>query len=109
MSGGASGKSDDQRLARPRLHLQAVPEKAGCDTMASMTTKRKNLMERVASLPEELLDEFEKRLDEIEHVHVPNAETRKAIEELESGGGRTAQGSTREIFSTIIGRDKRRA
>ena len=52
---------------------------------------------------------FEKRLDEIEHVHVPNAETRNAIEELESGGGKTAHGSTREIFSTIIGRDKRRA
>jgi hypothetical protein len=77
--------------------------------MADMTSKRKNLVERVASLPEEMLDEFEKRLDEIEHAHTPNGETRKAIEELESGEGRTAHASTREIFSTIIGCDKRRA
>ena len=34
-----------------------------------MTTKRKNLIDRVASLPEDLLDEVEESLDEIEQVH----------------------------------------
>ena len=37
--------------------------------MARMTTKRKNLMERVASLPEELLDEVEESLAEIVQFH----------------------------------------
>jgi len=34
-----------------------------------MTTKRQNLIDRVASLPEGLLDEVEESLDEIEQVH----------------------------------------
>jgi hypothetical protein len=34
-----------------------------------MTTKRKDLIDRVASLPEDLLDEVEERLDEIEQMH----------------------------------------
>jgi hypothetical protein len=91
MSGGASGKSEDQRLARPRLHLQAVPEKARCDRMASMTTKRKNLMERVASLPEELLDEVEDSLNGIVELHDlggyrATPEELAAIDEAERGG-----------------------
>jgi plasmid stabilization system protein ParE len=34
-----------------------------------MTTKRQHLIDRVASLPENLLDEVEESLDEIEHDH----------------------------------------
>ena len=43
--------------------------KAGCDTMSTMTTKRKNILERVASLPDELLDEVEESLDGIMQFH----------------------------------------
>ena len=35
-------------------------------------------------------------------VRVPNAETRKAIEELESGGGTAYRGSTKEIFDSVL-------
>jgi len=34
-----------------------------------MTTKRKDIIERVASLPDELLDEVEESLDGIEEFH----------------------------------------
>jgi len=34
-----------------------------------MTAKRKDLIDRVASLPEDLLDEVEESLDEIEQMH----------------------------------------
>jgi predicted transcriptional regulator len=37
--------------------------------MASMTTKRKNIIQRVASLPEELLDEVEESVAEIVQFH----------------------------------------
>ncbi len=35
-------------------------------------------------------------------VRIPNAETRKAIEELEGGGGTTYHGSTKEIFDSVL-------
>jgi DNA-damage-inducible protein J len=35
-------------------------------------------------------------------VRVPNAETRKAIEELESGGGQVFHGTTKELFDSIV-------
>jgi DNA-damage-inducible protein J len=35
-------------------------------------------------------------------VRVPNAETRKAIEELESGGGQVFHGTTKELFDSIM-------
>jgi DNA-damage-inducible protein J len=35
-------------------------------------------------------------------VRVPNAQTRKAIEELEAGGGSTYHGSTKEIFDSVL-------
>jgi DNA-damage-inducible protein J len=42
-------------------------------------------------------------------ARVPNAETKKAIEELESGGGETSRGSTKEVFDEALrGRKKRR-
>ncbi len=43
-------------------------------------------------------------------VRVPNAETAKAIEELEAGGGEPHHGSTKEIFDEAVrGRKKQRA
>jgi DNA-damage-inducible protein J len=43
-------------------------------------------------------------------VRVPNAETRKAIEELEAGGGTTYRGSTKEVFDGVLKpRGKRQA
>ena len=41
-------------------------------------------------------------------VRVPNAETKKAIEELESGGGEIARGSTKEIFDEVLRGGKKR-
>ena len=41
-------------------------------------------------------------------VRVPNAETKRAIEELESGGGVTAHGSTKEVFDEALGARKKR-
>ena len=41
-------------------------------------------------------------------VRAPNAETRKAIAELEAGGGDTFQGSTKEAFEKVLGRRKKR-
>jgi DNA-damage-inducible protein J len=42
-------------------------------------------------------------------VRVPNAQTRKAIEELEAGGGETFRGSTKEAFDSVVRpRQKRR-
>jgi DNA-damage-inducible protein J len=35
-------------------------------------------------------------------VRVPNAESRKAIAELESGGGQVFHGSTKELFDSIV-------
>jgi len=32
----------------------------------------------------------------------PNAETRRAIDELEAGGGATYRGSTKEIFDNVV-------
>lgn len=43
-------------------------------------------------------------------VRVPNAETRKAIDELEAGGGERFEGGTKELFEELRGkRRKRRA
>lgn len=41
-------------------------------------------------------------------VRVPNAETRKAIEELEAGGGETFRGHTKEAFDEALGHGKKR-
>src|ERR1700681_958489 len=41
-------------------------------------------------------------------VRVPNAETRKAIDELESGGGETHRGSTKEFIDEALRRKKKR-
>jgi DNA-damage-inducible protein J len=41
-------------------------------------------------------------------VRVPNSETRKAIEELETGGGETFHGSTKEIFDNVVRPRKKR-
>jgi antitoxin component of RelBE/YafQ-DinJ toxin-antitoxin module len=41
-------------------------------------------------------------------VRAPNAETRKAIAELEAGGSDTFQGSTKEAFEKALGRRKKR-
>ena len=41
-------------------------------------------------------------------VRVPNAETKKAIEELEAGGGETLHGSTKEVFDEALGAGKNR-
>ncbi len=41
-------------------------------------------------------------------VRVPNAETKKAIEELEAGGGATFHGRTKEAFDKVLGAGKRR-
>ena len=35
-------------------------------------------------------------------VRVPNAETKKAIRELETGAGKMLRGSTKEIFDEVI-------
>jgi len=40
--------------------------------------------------------------------HTPNAETRKAIQELRRGGGTTA-GTTDEMFEQILGKNWRRS
>ncbi|OGG58770.1 addiction module antitoxin RelB [Candidatus Kaiserbacteria bacterium RIFCSPHIGHO2_01_FULL_56_24] len=43
-------------------------------------------------------------------VRVPNAETQKAIDELEAGGGEVRHGSTKEIFDEALrDRKKRKA
>jgi DNA-damage-inducible protein J len=41
-------------------------------------------------------------------VRVPNAETRKAIEELEVGGGESFRGSTKEVFDGVLRPRKKR-
>ena len=41
-------------------------------------------------------------------VRVPNPETKKAIEELEAGGGETFRGSTKEVFDEALGTSKKR-
>jgi len=41
-------------------------------------------------------------------VRVPNAETRKAIAELESGGGDRFEGTTNEFFDHVRGRRQKR-
>jgi DNA-damage-inducible protein J len=41
-------------------------------------------------------------------VRVPNPETKRAIEELEKGGGDTFTGSTKETFDKVIVRGKQR-
>jgi DNA-damage-inducible protein J len=41
-------------------------------------------------------------------VRVPNAETKKAIEELEAGGGETFHASTKEAFDEALGGRKKR-
>lgn len=41
-------------------------------------------------------------------VRVPNAETRKAIAELESGGGERFEGTTKDFFDHAHRRPKRR-
>jgi DNA-damage-inducible protein J len=41
-------------------------------------------------------------------VRVPNAKTKKAIEELEAGGGAAFYGSTKEAFDKVLGARKRR-
>jgi DNA-damage-inducible protein J len=41
-------------------------------------------------------------------VRVPNAETRKAIGELESGGGEQFEGTTKEVFDRASGRRQKR-
>ncbi len=41
-------------------------------------------------------------------VRVPNPETKKAIEELEAGGGKTFRGSTKEVFDEVVGSSKKR-
>jgi DNA-damage-inducible protein J len=42
-------------------------------------------------------------------VRTPNAQTRKAIEELEAGGGETFRGSTKEIFDRAVRPRRKRA
>jgi hypothetical protein len=49
--------------------------------MPTMTAKRKNLIDRVASVPEDLLDEIEESLDGIELLH-QGAAYRATPEEL---------------------------
>jgi DNA-damage-inducible protein J len=41
-------------------------------------------------------------------VRVPNAETKRAIEELESGGGERFEGTTNELFDHVRGRRQKR-
>jgi DNA-damage-inducible protein J len=41
-------------------------------------------------------------------VRVPNAESRKAIEELEAGGGEVFHGSTKELFDNLVKPRKKR-
>jgi DNA-damage-inducible protein J len=41
-------------------------------------------------------------------VRMPNSETQKAIKELESGGGETFDGSTKNIFDEATMRRKKR-
>ncbi len=41
-------------------------------------------------------------------VRVPNAQTRKAIGELESGGGERFEGTTKEFFDSASGRRRKR-
>jgi DNA-damage-inducible protein J len=43
-------------------------------------------------------------------VRIPNARTRKAIAELEAGGGETFRGGTKEVFDRVVRpRRKRKA
>ena len=41
-------------------------------------------------------------------VRVPNAETRKAIDELEAGGGERFEGKTTELFDHLRGNQRKR-
>ena len=41
-------------------------------------------------------------------VRIPNAETRRAMRELDEGGGEIFTGSTREVFDNITGVRKQR-
>jgi DNA-damage-inducible protein J len=41
-------------------------------------------------------------------VRVPNSRTRKAVEDLEAGGGETFDGSAKEIFDNVVRPRKRR-
>jgi DNA-damage-inducible protein J len=41
-------------------------------------------------------------------VRVPNAETRKAIEEIKAGGGEVFHASTKEVFDSLIEPRKKR-
>jgi DNA-damage-inducible protein J len=41
-------------------------------------------------------------------VRVPNAESRRAIEELESGGGEVFYGSTKDVFDSLTKPRKKR-
>jgi DNA-damage-inducible protein J len=41
-------------------------------------------------------------------VRVPNAKTRKAIDELEAGGGETFRGGTKDIFDDVVRQRKRK-
>jgi DNA-damage-inducible protein J len=41
-------------------------------------------------------------------VRVPNSRTRKAVEELEAGGGETFHGGTKEIFDDVVRSRKRK-
>ena len=41
-------------------------------------------------------------------VRIPNAETRRAMRELDEGKGEIFTGSTREVFDSIIGLHKQR-
>jgi DNA-damage-inducible protein J len=41
-------------------------------------------------------------------VRVPKPETKKAIEELEAGGGETFHGGTKEVFDEVLGKGKKR-
>jgi len=41
-------------------------------------------------------------------VQVPNAKTRKAIEELEAAGGESLHGGTKEVFEAALGAGKKR-
>jgi len=63
-----------------------------------MTSKRKQLMERVASLPEELLDEVEETVTEIVQIH-EGAVVRATPEEL-AGIDRGLKASREGRFAT---------
>ncbi len=57
--------------------------------MLSMTTKRRNLLKRVAQLPEELLEDVEESLDGIEQLHsaqvyYASAQELKVLDEVDA-------------------------